>query len=164
MSGAIATIAAEDHRMIRKILVPVDGSEHATRAVDWASDIAAKYEVGLILLHVVTEERLAAFPEDIRALKRWERLEINDWDLARSLAQHLIEAAETRARGHGVKRVEALVVEGNPAKVIVAEAVRLGADLIVMGRRGLGNLPAFVLGSVSSKVLHLADCACLTVK
>jgi len=150
--------------MIKTILVPVDGSAHANTAVDWASDIALKYNARLILLHVITEDRLAAFPEDIRALKEWERSEINDWELARTLAEHLVEAAETRAGTLGAKFVETLVAEGNPAKTILSEAKRLRADLIVMGRRGLGNLPAFVLGSVSSKVLHLADCACLTVK
>ena len=37
-------------------------------------------------------------------------------------------------------------------------------DLIVMGRRGLGDLGGLLMGSVSHKVCHLADCACLTVK
>ena len=150
--------------MIKTILVPTDGSAHANAAVDWASDLAAKYDAQLILLHVVLEQRVAAFPEDLRTLAKWEKIEITDWTLAQSLAQHLVVAAATRARAHGAKHVHTLVAEGSPAKVILEQAVARKADLIVMGRRGLGGIPGLILGSISSKVLQLADCACLTVK
>ena len=53
---------------------------------------------------------------------------------------------------------------GDPADQIVRAAARHGADLIVMGRRGYGDLKGLLLGSVSHKVCRLADCACLTVK
>jgi nucleotide-binding universal stress UspA family protein len=150
--------------MITKILVPVDGSLHANTAVDWASDVAIEYDAQLTLLHVITEQRVAIYPEDFRAIAKWKHFEINDWELAQSLAQRLVEVGKMRARSHGAKVANTLVVERDPAKTIVAQSAKPGTDLIVMGRRGLGNLSALILGSVTNKVLHLANCACLTVK
>ena len=52
---------------------------------------------------------------------------------------------------------------GDPAGVLVDYAKAHAIDLIVMGRRGLGDLGGLLLGSVSHKVAQLASCACLTV-
>ena len=60
-------------------------------------------------------------------------------------------------RSHGL-------AAGDPAKEILNIANEEHADIIVMGRRGLGDLAGLLLGSVSHKVAHLAECACLTVK
>lgn len=150
--------------MISNILVPVDGSEHADAAVDWASDLAGKYQARLLLLHVVTERGSGLVPEEFREYAKIERAEVTDWDVLESVAQQIVNAAEQRARSRGAGAVETAVEAGNPAEVILERSKKFGADLIVMGRRGLGPLPSLFLGSVSSKVLHLADCACLTVK
>jgi nucleotide-binding universal stress UspA family protein len=150
--------------MIKTILVPTDGSTHADAAVDWAADLAAKFNASLSLLHVLQENRISAYPEEIRAFARYEKIVVSDLEVAQMLAHRLLDLAAGRARSRGATAVDTLVTEGNAAKIIVAEANRLNADLIVMGRRGLGSLSEVVLGGVSSKVLHLADCACLTVK
>ncbi len=55
------------------------------------------------------------------------------------------------------------VMGGKPAEDIVACAEKQGADLIVTGRRGLGAVGAFVQGSTSQRIGHLAKCACLSV-
>jgi nucleotide-binding universal stress UspA family protein len=52
---------------------------------------------------------------------------------------------------------------GDPAGVIVDIARARGADLIMLGRRGLGTLARLLLGSVSHKVIQVADRPCLTV-
>lgn len=150
--------------MISKILVPVDGSAHANVAVDWASDLANKYGARLLLLHVLTERGSGVVPEELREYAKIERTEVTDWDLLESAARQILNAAEKRARTRTANSIETHVEIGHPAAVILERARNFGADLIVMGRRGLGPLPGLVLGSVSSKVLHLADCACLTVK
>jgi nucleotide-binding universal stress UspA family protein len=54
--------------------------------------------------------------------------------------------------------------EGDPAAAILNLTREENADIIVMGRRGLGDLAGLLLGSVSHNVTHLAECACLTVK
>ena len=57
-----------------------------------------------------------------------------------------------------------LTAEGDPAGRILDTAKNGGADLIVLGSRGLTDVASLLLGSVSHKVLHLAPCACLMVK
>ena len=146
--------------MISKILVPVDGSRHANAAVEWASDLAVKFQARLMLLNVVIESGSGLVPDEYREYAKIERAEVTDWDLLESLARKIVGAAERRARSRGASAVEF----GDPAAVILEQSKKFAADLIVMGRRGLGPLPGLFLGSVSSKVLHLADCACLTVK
>ena len=64
----------------------------------------------------------------------------------------------------GVQDVTTQVVDGDPAGNIIAAAEHERAELVVMGRQGLGNVAGLVMGSVSHKVAHLAECACLTVK
>jgi nucleotide-binding universal stress UspA family protein len=150
--------------MISKILVPVDGSRHANAAVEWASDLAVKFQARLLLLNVVIESGSGVVPDEYRDYAKIERAEVTDWDLLESLARKIVSAAERRARSRGASAVETAVEFGDPAAVILEQSKKFAADLIVMGRRGLGPLPGLFLGSVSSKVLHLADCACLTVK
>jgi nucleotide-binding universal stress UspA family protein len=116
------------------------------------------------LLHVRTERGSSAVPEELRAYAAAENIDITDADLVQSVANRIVNVAEQRARSRGATAVEAVVEFGNPAKVILERAREAGVDLIVMGRRGLGALPGMLLGSVSGKILHLADCACLTVK
>jgi nucleotide-binding universal stress UspA family protein len=150
--------------MIRKIVVPVDGSVHANVAVDWACDLAIKYQAPLLLLHVITVRGSGTLPEEFREYAKMEGVEITDWDIIESEGRGIVNAAEKRAQSRGAKEIETAIAFGNPAEVILERSKKFGADLIVMGRRGLGPLPALFLGSVSSKVVHLADCACLTVR
>jgi len=150
--------------MIARILVPVDGSVHANAAVDWAADLAAKYRAGITLLHVMVKAGSGTVPEELREFARYEKITVTDRDIFEAVAEKILYAAEQRARAHGASTIETVFETGDPAAVIANFAKRLGADLIVMGRRGLGSLPGILVGSVSHKVLHLADCACLTVK
>ena len=57
-----------------------------------------------------------------------------------------------------------LTSEGDPADCILETAAREKADMIVIGSRGLSNLKSLLVGSVSHKVSHLADCTCVSVK
>lgn len=150
--------------MIASILVPVDGSAHAMAAVDWASDLAVKYGARLILLHVVAKFAPELYADEMRALAKTEDVLVTGADLVQSLSRPIVEPAAQRARSHGATMVETAVETGDPAAIILDWARAREVDLIVMGRRGLGSLPGLVLGSVSTKVLHLSDCACLTVK
>jgi nucleotide-binding universal stress UspA family protein len=80
-----------------------------------------------------------------------------------ALGERLVEDAESRAEEQGIA-ARTVVRAGDPASVILEAAKAEQADLIAMGRRGLGDLAGLLLGSVSHKVAHLAECACLTVK
>ena len=78
--------------------------------------------------------------------------------------QHIAAKARQVLEKNGVEQVSTQVIDGKPAENIISAAEHEKADLIVMGRRGLGDIAGLLMGSVSHKVTHLAECACLTVK
>ena len=78
--------------------------------------------------------------------------------------REIVDAAVERAAGHGIKVGKGLVKRGPLARTIVQVGKQLGADAIVLGSRGLGDLEGHLLGSVSHKVTSLAECTCITVR
>jgi nucleotide-binding universal stress UspA family protein len=174
--------------MFKTILVGTDGSQFAERAVATASSLAAMAGARLIVLHVL-HRRL---PEDLLHMAEVEHLvepaetepralaggagaasalsgrssaeaeEVED--AIEAIGRRVVEEAQAVARRAGVKDIATRVETGDPARRILAAAKAENADLIVLGRRGLGALEGLVMGSVSTKVAGLADCACLTVR
>lgn len=148
--------------MVKKILVPVDGSEHAQKAVEFGANMAVQNDAAVHLLHVVSPTKI---PEGFIELARSEHIEgppINAY--LQTVGSQIIEQAETLARGKGVKEIQKDVVEGDPAETILNYAQQGGFDMIVIGSRGLGGVKSLMLGSVSSKVCHAAEQTCVTVK
>ena len=177
--------------MIKRVLVAVDGSEHAARALELACEVASRFGGELIALHVVPDKplseaerqmaevefsaevargfdltRFAEARDDVRLMS--QRLTEQAAETAHrfrvALGERLMEEARARAHQQAVPSVRAVVREGDPAAAILNVAGEEHADIIVMGRRGLGDLAGLLLGSVSHKVAHLAECACLTVR
>jgi nucleotide-binding universal stress UspA family protein len=149
--------------VINVILAAIDGSEHALHAVDYSADLAVRCNADLIFLHVSQRLGLARIPPELYDLARVEHIEITETEILRRIAESLLESAEHRARSAGATRVRTIHDTGQPAELIVAHAKREKANLIVMGRRGLGSVGGLLMGSVSNKVGHLSECACMTV-
>ena len=147
--------------MIKKILVPTDGSGHAEKAIDYACDLGLKYGATVYLLHIVhksgTPKRLLQVIEEH---KKVEKVDL----LIREIGERIMNAAKKEVEKKGLKNFRSFVIEGDPAENIIRFAQKESVDLIVMGSRGLGNLQGVLLGSVSHKVCNLADCTCMTVK
>tara|TARA_R110002049_G_scaffold29972_2_gene102012 strand:+ start:99824 stop:100270 length:447 start_codon:yes stop_codon:yes gene_type:complete len=78
-------------------------------------------------------------------------------------ADKIFAQAKAVAAEAGVAQVTTHQGNGDPARDILACIAATDAELVVLGRRGLGSLRALVMGSTSSDVTHLATCACLTV-
>ena len=144
--------------------MPVDGSEHAKRALELASDLAGRYGAGLTVMHVLTRTGSFIPPSDLETYSRAENVRVTEADLVRQAAEELVDDARSRAGATGLKAVDTVIERGDPAAHIVVHAREHAIDLIVMGRRGLGDLAGLLVGSVSHKVGSLADCPCLTVK
>jgi len=174
--------------MLKNILVPTDGSQHANKAVNLAIDMASKYHAGLVILSVIED---GALSEDAKRLAKDKEIDISailavpdltvispegapvilhaEYTLASArvqaeLAEAIITEAKEHAASHGVDPVRTLTDGGDPAGAILKAAAAEEADLIVMGSRGLGPLKSLLVGSVSQKVSHLASCSCITVK
>ena len=131
------------------ILVGFDGSENALRALEEALDVA-KPETRITLVAAAQPSAPSgqALPDGAEGLE--ER-------------RHELEDARQRLAELG-RDVEVVAVAGAPADVLVEEAERRRADLIVVGRRGLNGAERLVMGSVSSKVARTARCSVLIAR
>ena len=149
--------------MIKHVLVPVDGSVHANKAVALASDMAEKFGARLTLLHVMAHAGGERVPEELRAYAEIENMRITEHDILQSAANEILETAALVARDHGVGKPQTVCKVGAPARQIIDYVSGANVDLVVVGRRGLGELGELLLGSVSHKVGQLAPCTCVTV-
>jgi nucleotide-binding universal stress UspA family protein len=146
--------------MIQKILIAIDGSSHAKKAVELACDIASKMNATIYLIHVVPFVHLAAqigWPcaqEETHAFI----------DSLRTEGEGIIARIEKDIEANGIETVYGFVLEGDPAKEVLGFAKKNGVDMIIMGSHGAGSAGALLIGSVSHKVTHLAPCTCVTVK
>jgi nucleotide-binding universal stress UspA family protein len=140
-----------------KILLPVDGSECSLRALDhlvahvgWFREVPeihllhvhAPIPIGRVQAHIGTETLHTYYLEEGQ--------------------EHLAEA-QKRLDAAGRFHTTHIHV-GQPAEVIARMAGELVCDLIVMGSHGWGGMVGLVMGSVASRVLHLAPCPVLLVK
>jgi nucleotide-binding universal stress UspA family protein len=136
-----------EHRMYRKILVPLDGSATADRGFEEAVGLARATQARLLLLHVVETFPIVA---EMATATTWQQVS----DGLQQHGQDLVERARRTAADHGVGS-ESRIVEsgtGRVADAIVACAREAGCDLIVMGthgRRGFGHL---MIGSDAERV------------
>jgi nucleotide-binding universal stress UspA family protein len=146
--------------MMQKILAAVDGSENARRALDFACDLAGKYQAELILVAVAPE---GGVPEPLRRFAEVEHLGSQPLAVYQTIMQNMLTSVRRDAEDRGAKSVRTRVEVGEPAKAILATAAAEGVDLIVMGSRGLGQIEGLLLGSVSHKVSSAAPCTCATV-
>ena len=145
--------------MFERILVPVDGSDHATAALELALHVREKWDSELFLLCVYRHHSLL---EASMSMVRPEAPENLD-DSMRRHAGEVVESAKLFAAERGAKKVRGFIKGGPPARTIVGFAKEHDTGLIVLGSRGLGDIEGYLLGSVSHKVTSLADCPVLVV-
>jgi nucleotide-binding universal stress UspA family protein len=149
--------------MFGHVLVAVDGSEHAARAIATATDLALRYDARLTLIHVSRHANLRRLHEDLLPLEQIEHVQFTRHDLLELVEHDILDVAEQRARDLGATEVDTETRIGSPADEIANFAAGAGVDLIVTGTRGLSNLPGMVLGSVSHRIIHLAEIPVLVV-
>jgi nucleotide-binding universal stress UspA family protein len=134
---------------ISKILAPITFSARCQGAVQYAEALACHFHSELVLLHVVMPIQSYGFPDAVAVAP-----ELMEEAVAQANTQLEAFPAE-RFTGVAMKRV---IVEGDPAREIVSYAKEGGFDLLVMPTHGYGPFRRFLLGSVTAKVLHDADC------
>lgn len=140
--------------MLKTILVPIDGSDYANRALDFASDLASKYDAKVVLLHAI-HYPFGRLPAELHQYAASEHLD--GPDEVGAVVNKMLESAEIRAMNAGVKELAHDSRIGDPAQVILEAVQTFDADCIIMGSRGLGELKGLLVGSVSDKVLHHAE-------
>jgi nucleotide-binding universal stress UspA family protein len=140
--------------MIKKILVAVDGSDHARKALDNAGDIALKYDATVFLIHVVSMPSFTYSEASFEPLR----------DHLKKTGKTILEGAEKTLRERGVEGVQTFMTKGDPADEILRYAEKNDVDMIFLGSRGTGTVGALMLGSVSHRVCNTANRTCVTVK
>lgn len=151
-------------KIFNKILVAVDGSECSMRAVEVAAELAEINPKARVVVFTVDRVPLRFLERDLQ----W--MASNAGEKVRHIEEVFAEIREKILKeATSVFRKKGLAVYydhsfGNPAEEIVAYARKNGADLIVMGTRGLSVMQEIFLGSVSHKVLQLSPCPVLLVK
>ncbi len=122
----------------KKILIPIDFSEHSAFAAKQGLSLAQQFKAAVFFLHVS--------------------------DDAERSARRLSKFLQHRIGFEMPVPVTKLVAQGNPVSVILAAARKIRADILVLGTRGASGLKYLVLGSVAEKVLRQSEYPVLVLK
>jgi nucleotide-binding universal stress UspA family protein len=133
--------------MGRTILFATDGSENSRRAEETAIDVANEDD-RVVVLHVVPETPPYIMGEDYDALELDQELQEASNQITSESAERISEAGLD---------TDSIVVQGHAGETICEQAEELGADHIVLGRRGRGTAGELLLGSVSHYVIQHAE-------
>ena len=139
--------------MFKNILIAVDGSDDSNKALTYAKNMAATYSATLRLVHVL------AHTSDLLGYDDFEKL----YAKRKHAGQTVLDDALAEL-GEPNFEIRQELLEGPEPDSILSCAQKNRADLIIMGTRGMGALKGLLVGSVSRKVIHLADCPVMVVR
>lgn len=137
-----------------RVLVPVDGSECALHAAEFAArNLGSAPEI-----HLLTVRPPIPYPRAVAVIGQ-ERVQEYYEDEGRAALRDARELLDREGRTY-----TAGIRLGDPARTIADYAAEAAVDLIVMGTRGRGGIAGLVMGSVAMKVVHLAKAPVVLVK
>jgi nucleotide-binding universal stress UspA family protein len=152
-------MARSQHRLVKRILVPLDGSDVGEAALPWAVELAQQLETELILYQVVKHVMVLATEGAAMSSEMYEEEE----KFRRAAAKAYLEDIGKAALEKGLNISHALG-SGPPADQIIDYAEANEIDLIAMSTHGRSGISRWVFGSVTDKVLHSGNTAVLTVR
>jgi len=135
------------------VLVATDGSADSGRAVEYAAQMVKDSGARLVVVNVVGDQGLPS--EIFRRITRAQQ----DW-LTEQLEAHsaeLLKRAQDQLRNLGVPSVQLESRRGDIAQTIIEIAEDMAVEAIVVGKRGTGQVVGVLLGSVSQKLVSLAE-------
>jgi nucleotide-binding universal stress UspA family protein len=148
----LSTIAFES---VRKILIPIDGSDYSMRAAEFGLSVAKLLKAEVTVVYVIDTVVLDQIP------KATERAE-TEREL-KGDGERYLKYVHSMAEKAGVKSSE-LLAKGRPFEQIIHLAKGLHTDLIVMGTFGLRGAERILIGSVAERVIEYSTCPVLVVK
>ena len=137
---------------VKKILVPIDGSPCAEKALNRACELSKLSNASITIIYVIESTNV------ITILDRKEYL-----TLLRKLGAKVLEKSRKIALKYEINSKQVLKI-GKPANEIINYSKKEHIDLIVVGNRGLGSITKLFLGSVSNRLANHAKCSVLIVK
>lgn len=148
-------MATHKKSLFSRILVAVDSSNYAMKAFEYAIQLAQPVNAKVFVVHVVQNPAMTADTlVSVAALKT---------SFKKQGSNLLTSLSNTAERKFGMK-VETILEQGDPPKVILNTAKKFNANIIVIGSRGLNQIKELLLGSVSHSVIKHADIPVLVVK
>jgi nucleotide-binding universal stress UspA family protein len=144
--------------MFHHILLPIDGSEACTRAVEKGAELAKALGAVVTLMTAIEQ-----YPAGLTgAIYRAEDNPMHQ--AARDAGAHWLAQAEAVVRKHGIEPKQMIMEDRSVAQSIVAAATTAGADLIVMGSHGAGALERLLIGSQTQRVLAQTSIAVMVLR
>lgn len=131
----------------RTIVVGTDGSETSFRAVDRAAVLAADSDATLVIACAYFPERPDPRAQDVLGDEAYQVT-------GSAPADDTVSRARDRAAAAGATKIETEAVEGKPAETLQRVVKDRGADLLVVGNRGLNTLAGRIIGSVPLDVVR----------
>jgi len=152
--------------LFKKILVPLDGSSLAELALEPALALAQAMRGEVILLSVLVGQEpmdVAYYGFEVTPVPAEAGLQAEQQAIYRERLMNYLDSVHASRAGSGVL-MRTMVMEGDVARCLLETAVSEHVDLIVMGTHGRSGMSRWLLGSVTEKVLHHADCPVLAVR
>jgi nucleotide-binding universal stress UspA family protein len=147
--------------MYKKILVGLDGSSHGLEATRAALELARTFGSEL---HLLTVTRPYNVSPKLRQFLEAENLLGEPKYVMDEMTNNIVTEATDLAAKAGIENLKTAIREGKPARSILDYAKSNDIDLVVLGSRGVGELDAALLGSVSQKVSMLSECTVMIVR
>jgi nucleotide-binding universal stress UspA family protein len=141
--------------MIKKILIPTDGSDYSLRAAEFGIYLAKVFRAEVITIYVIDEVIL----EEIAKTSEKTVVERELKEKGESYLSYVTRLAEKEDL-----KAEAILARGEPHDEIVHCAKSLGVNLIVMGTYGRRGTDRILIGSVAERVIEYASCPVLVVR
>jgi nucleotide-binding universal stress UspA family protein len=137
------------------MLVPVDGSENSYRALDAALFLSQKLGSDITVLHVMEEVPITHIESQKLLRELLENYEKEN--------EEILSKCSEIARKKGLT-INTILLQGNPASIILDFSKKEKYDIVIMGSRGMGKFKELILGSVSSKIVHHSPCGILLIR
>lgn len=144
---------------LKRVIVPVDFSEHALHALDYAIELCQSFNPEFVILFALEQVQFA----DMGTVYGTPVAVQGVFDEQRRAARAELAKLVARPAKRGV-RIRPVLEDGSPHRAIVDAAKRLRADLIVMGTHGRTGMARVLLGSVAETVVRHAHCPVLTIR
>jgi nucleotide-binding universal stress UspA family protein len=137
------------------VLVPVDGSDNSYRALDAALLLSEKLGSSITVVNVMEQVPITHIES--------EKLLSELLEAYKKENQEILSKCSNIATEKGLS-IKTLLLQGNPASVILDYSKKEKFDLVIMGSRGMGKFKQLILGSVSSKIVHHSSSAILLIR
>lgn len=141
--------------MFANILVPVDGSDNSYRALDAALLLSEKLGSNITVIHVMEQFPITHIGSEKLLSEVLEAYKKENQDILSKCSEIATQKGLT---------IKTVLIQGNPASVILDYSKKEKFDLLIMGSRGLGKFKELILGSVSGKIVHHSPCAVMLIR